>query len=270
MKKVETEFKDQSRWDEGHSLLDEIKADPQRFVIDPARLAKPKRDLVAVISPLEGKRVLDFGSGRGELSVALAKLGATVTGIDIGPTLVEMAKTVASVNGVTCEFVVGSITALPFPDESFDVVVGSAILHHLPRQGVIDALAEAYRVLRIGGRALFVEPIENSRLFDLAQNLLPVGKPGTPRYRPSVLQRAEWRAYLEAADDRSLSNAELMASRGRFPGVDFRYYGWLARLERVTKNAEVRKGLAKGDEYLTHPYSPVKKLSQTTLVTFWK
>ena len=270
MKKVETEFKDQSRWDEGHSLLDAIRANPQDFVIDPTRLAPPKRDLVAAISPLEGKRILDFGAGRGELSVALAKLGATVTGIDIGPTLVEMAQSVAQVNEVECEFVVGSIAALPFPDESFDVVVGSAILHHLPRQGVVDALGEAYRVLRPGGRALFIEPIENSRLFDLAQNLLPVGKPGTPRYRPSVLQRAQWKAYLEAADDRSLSNAELMAARGRFPGVDFSYYGWLARLERVFHNADVRKALARMDVFLTHPNSPVKKLSQTTLVTYWK
>ncbi len=181
-----------------------------------------------------------------------------------------MAQSVAQVNEVECEFVVGSIDALPFPDESFDVVVGSAILHHLPRQGVVDALGEAYRVLRPGGRALFIEPIENSRLFDLAQNLLPVGKPGTPRYRPSVLQRAQWKAYLEAADDRSLSNAELMAARGRFPGVDFSYYGWLARLERVFHNAEVRKVLARMDVFLTHPNSPVRKLSQTTLVTYWK
>ena len=194
VKKVEDTYRDQSRWNDayGRSNLAVIDDAPERFIIDPAKLPRQQLDLVAALPNIEKKEILEFGSGRGEFSVALAKLGGVVTGIDIGEDLTKLATRVAAVNGVECRFIVGCIDKLPFGDGSFDYVVGKAILHHLPRMGVVDAVREACRVLRPGGMALFVEPIENSKLFDLLQNLFPVGQSGTPQYRPSMLQRARW------------------------------------------------------------------------------
>lgn len=275
MKQVESDYKSQSRWNDGYgkSGLAVIRDTPEKFIIEPGKLSRQKLDLIEVMANMEKKEILEFGSGRGEFSVALAKLGGVVTGIDIGEDLVKLANKIAEVNNVKCNFVVGNIGKLPFENETFDYVVGNAILHHLPGNGVIDSLKEAYRVLKPRGMALFTEPVENSRIFDFMQNLFPVGK-GTLQYRPSILQREEWAAYLEKADDRDLSNTELNEAKGCFKDVEFKYYGLLFRLIRLIPAFKYRKQSEKIlniiDSFLTHRYSPVKKLSQAVLVVYRK
>ncbi|MBN1874738.1 MAG: class I SAM-dependent methyltransferase [Anaerolineae bacterium] len=241
-----------------------IQDTPEKFVIDPEKLSIEKLDLIKAMSDIEKKQILEFGSGRGEFSVALAKLGGIVTGIDIGENLIELARRVATTNNVDCEFVVGSIDKLQFEDNLFDFVVGNGILHHLPKKAVLNSLNEAYRVLKPGGMALFTEPIENSRVFDFVQNLFPVGR------RPSILQRAKWIAFLEAADDRALSNAELTDAKGCFREIEFKYYGLLIRLTRLFPGSKFRQLLQTIDLFLTHKYSPIKKLSRVILVTYRK
>ena len=71
-------------------------------------------DLIQAIGNIPGSEVLEFGSGRGEFTVALAKLGASATGIDVGEDLVKLARRVALLNQVQCEYVVGRIEELPF------------------------------------------------------------------------------------------------------------------------------------------------------------
>lgn len=218
MRKVENTFQNQNRWNDsyGRSNSTVIQDTPEAFIIDPTKFSRQKSELIEAMSDIEGKQILEFGSGRGEFSTALAKLGGIVTGIDIGEDLIELAKRIATLNNVKCEYIVGSIDKLHFQDDTFDFVVGTAILHHLPKKAVKDSLNEAYRVLKLGGMALFIEPIENSKFFDFIQNLFPVGKPNTPQYRPSILQRAKWTAYLQEADDRALSNIELTNAKGCF------------------------------------------------------
>ena len=268
---IETEFVNQARWNSyGMPALAQVNAAPERFVVDLARLSASQASLVATLPDIAGKHILDFGAGRGELSVALAKLGAVVTGIDVGEDLIAVAKRVAAINNVECNFVVGSVDKLAFPDDSFDFVVGKAILHHLPTQGVRGALSEAYRVLKPRGVAVFFEPVENSRVFDFLQNLVPVGAAGMPGYRPSILQRAKWSVHLKTRDDRALSNAELTNAKGPFREVDFRYFGLLTRINRLFPNSKGKQLLARIDSVLTHRLSPVKKLARTVLVTYRK
>jgi SAM-dependent methyltransferase len=71
---------------------------------------------------------------------------------------------------------------LPLPDESVDVVFGAAILHHLD----LDAAArETRRVLRPNGRAIFEEPVRNSRFLRFARRLIPYRAPDvSPFERP--------------------------------------------------------------------------------------
>lgn len=271
-KKIEHEFRDQSRWNDvyGKKQLESLNNNPEQFIVDLEKLPKSKLDIIRAMTNFKQKRILEFGSGRGEFSVALAKLGGIVTGIDIGEDLVEVSKRVAKVNNVECEFVTGNIDALQFEDDTFDFVIGKDILHHLPKQGVIDSISESYRVLKPGGAALFFEPVENSKIFDFLQNILPVDKPGTPHYRPSVLQRDKWTAYLNSLDDRDMTDAEFADAKGQFNDVKFSHYGFLIRLARLFPNATFKKILEAIDSLLTHEASPVKMLSQSVLVVYRK
>lgn len=81
----------------------------------------------------EGMRVLDAGCGEGVLSVMMALQGAEVTGIDLSAPNINAAKEYAKESGVnSIEFAVGDAEHLPFPDNSFDLVVSSHVLEHLP------------------------------------------------------------------------------------------------------------------------------------------
>ena len=111
-------------------------------------------DVAAVASP--EARVLDVGCGSGTLATRLARdHGLDVTGVDLDPVMVERATANAfrkDETGRRPSFVVGDVAALPFPDDSFDLVVSTLSMHHWddPAAG----LADIARVLRPGGRAL--------------------------------------------------------------------------------------------------------------------
>lgn len=97
-----------------------------------------------------GKKVLDAGAGTGRLSMKLAKEGAQVTALDISPDMLAQLKR----KNPTIEIVEGDVEAMPFKDESFDMVFSSLTLVHLKK--IESFLDECYRVLRDGGRAVIV------------------------------------------------------------------------------------------------------------------
>src|SRR6185503_14082301 len=80
------------------------------------------------------------------------------------------------------EFVIGSAHNVPLPDESVDVVLGIAILHHLD---LSLAAAEVKRLLKEGGTAIFQEPVRNSTLIRFIRKLIPNRSPDiSPFERP--------------------------------------------------------------------------------------
>ena len=93
-----------------------------------------------------GKKVLEIGCGTGEFTKRIASSGAIITAIDISPDLLEIAREMAP--NVNVSFQVQNVGKLDFEDGSFDVVIGSSILHHL---NLNPALKEVYRVLKRGG-----------------------------------------------------------------------------------------------------------------------
>jgi SAM-dependent methyltransferase len=117
-----------------------------------------------------GARILEYGCGPGSLAFELAREGYRVTGIDISPVAIGIATERAAREGVAdrASFVVMNAEAMTFDDATFDVVCGSGIIHHLD----LDlALPEVARVLRPGGRTVFVEPLAHNpalRLFRAA------------------------------------------------------------------------------------------------------
>jgi demethylmenaquinone methyltransferase/2-methoxy-6-polyprenyl-1,4-benzoquinol methylase len=114
-----------------------------------------KRRLAAMARATAGMRVLDLACGTGDIAFEVASRGARVTGLDITPRMLEIArrKPQASQFGVT--FVAGDMTALPFPDASFRVVTTGYGLRNVPR--LADALAEIRRVLEPGGLMLSLD-----------------------------------------------------------------------------------------------------------------
>ncbi len=113
---------------------------------------------LARITP--GDAVLDVGCGTGDLTmVARARAGAagTAHGIDAAPAMIAAARRKAARAGHAINYRVAAVEALPFPDATFDVVMSSLMMHHLPDGLKHQALAEVRRVLKPGGRLLVVD-----------------------------------------------------------------------------------------------------------------
>ena len=104
---------------------------------------------VELLAPSPGARVLDAGTGSGNLAAALERRGAEVVGIDF----CEPAFALARQKAPRARFEFGDLTKpLAFADGSFDHVACSAVLHVLSRDEQRVAIGELARVLRPGGR----------------------------------------------------------------------------------------------------------------------
>jgi ubiquinone/menaquinone biosynthesis C-methylase UbiE len=101
-----------------------------------------------------GLRVLDVGCGQGIDLCEYALAGARVTGIDLTPRHVELARQHLGELGLQGTVVLGDAEDLPFPDQTFDRVSSNGVLHHTPDMPA--ALREIHRVLRPGGRATVI------------------------------------------------------------------------------------------------------------------
>lgn len=124
------------------------------------------------LGDLRGRRVLEYGCGVGEISTLLAKSGARVTTFDLSPKSVVTCRERAKLNGVDCniQLAVAAGECLPYADESFDVIFGKAILHHLDAElGWIDIS----RVLKQGGKAVFVEPMGMNPILSFVRDHVP-------------------------------------------------------------------------------------------------
>ena len=112
--------------------------------------ARGAEEFIARLDIEPGARVLDVACGSGNLSIPAARSGAVVTGVDIAPNLLAQARARASAEGLAVQFDEGDAEALPYPDESFDVVVTMYGAMFAPRPELVAS--ELLRVCRPGGR----------------------------------------------------------------------------------------------------------------------
>src|SRR5262249_57211107 len=152
----------------GHVPDQVLPIDPlalQRYSRPALRSRFNKEYRFRVLGPLAGRRVLDVGCGEGVNVVMLARMGAQVTGVDVSPGALEVARRRAAINGVADQvrLVCAPIEKAELEPRSFDVVWGEGILHH-----VLDDLDLVMRHLaratRPDGLLLFAEPINLSPL----------------------------------------------------------------------------------------------------------
>jgi ubiquinone/menaquinone biosynthesis C-methylase UbiE len=112
-----------------------------------------KRRLIAQAAIAPGHDVLDLGCGTGTLALMIKRAhpSAHVSGVDIDPKILAMARAKLVTEKLDVRFVEGSATAPPFPPASFDRVVTSLVLHHLTTPQKRAALAAVRGLLRPGG-----------------------------------------------------------------------------------------------------------------------
>ena len=186
--------------------------------INPKMLAKyatPHQDwdwrqmAAKLLGPVAGADLLDFGCGMGEESMYFAKLGARVTAFDVAPKAIQILKNRSIHNGLPVNAFVADALSNGLRSHSFDVIHGLGIIHHL---GADPGFAEIDRLLRPGGRAVFLEHMGNSALIECTKG---------------------WLGKVDYTDyEKPLTWAECLAQRSRFQTLKLVPYHILSRLRK--------------------------------------
>lgn len=128
------------------------------------------------------QRVLDVGCGTGNVAISAARRGASVTGLDITPAMLEDARENAALAGTEgIEWEEGDATNLPFDDDTFDLSL--SCVGHIFAQPPDTAASELIRVTRPGGRIAFTSwtpPSAVPALAKVLQEYLPPDPDGPP------------------------------------------------------------------------------------------
>ncbi len=190
-----------------------------------------------------GRDVLEIGCGAGLDLVRFARAGARVTGVDLAPRALGLARGYCEVAGVQAELVEADGAHLPFTDASFDLVYCLGVLPFAPNPAEI--IAEAHRLLRPDGTAIFMVYNRRSWMQLVARlGCLRLGHADAPGFR--VYSRTEFAQLLRPFVNCRMTSARLpvghagrcgAAGRILSSGVQsvLRPFGWhlLARCRKV-------------------------------------
>lgn len=124
---------------------------------------------VALADLVNGETVLDVGCGTGEITLRAARrVGAqgSVMGLDPSPEMIAVAQGKAAQARLQIDFRMGVIEALPYPDDFFDAVLSSLMMHHLPAELKRAGLQEIARVLKPRGRLVIVDIKRPTRVLE--------------------------------------------------------------------------------------------------------
>jgi 2-polyprenyl-3-methyl-5-hydroxy-6-metoxy-1,4-benzoquinol methylase len=167
-----------------------------------------------LLGNLRGKRVLDVGCGEGSNSVLMAKYGARVTGVDISPGFIEVCKQRAQLDGVEfqTEFLCSPLETVNLATESFDIIWGDGILHHvIPELDTV--LHQLMRWAKPGALFVFSEPVSRAPWLRKLRKGVPIHTDATP-------------------DERPLEKAELSIIMSHLPNLEMKWFHLLGRLDR--------------------------------------
>jgi SAM-dependent methyltransferase len=139
-----------------------------------------------LLGDVTGEAVVELGCGGGQCTVALAEAGADVVGVDLSENHIEHAADLAVEHGADIDLVTADVQTLPLASESFDVAFNTFVFQWV--EDIAAAFAEAYRVLRPGGRFVFSTPHPTFRLVD----------PETHVVEHSYFETGRWVRYEDA------------------------------------------------------------------------
>jgi ubiquinone/menaquinone biosynthesis C-methylase UbiE len=145
-----------AHWDRRAAHFD---SDFGHSIATPAERAAWDRIMDLVLAGPKGDRhpldALDVGCGTGFLSLELAARSHRVTGIDLAPTMLDLARHKAAESGFDIRFQEGDAEQVPFPAASFDLVISRHVLWTLPHPEA--AIDDWIRVLRPGARLVVID-----------------------------------------------------------------------------------------------------------------
>ena len=208
-----------------------------------------------------GQRLLEFGCGIGIAAVRFAALGYRVDGFDLSQANLDIATQLAGRHQLNdrCFFAPMAAEALDYADDTFDLLTGIDILHHvdIPR-----AIAEARRVLKPGGVAIFKEHVEAPFV-------------DTIRQSAAVRQLVPTEASLDdhiTEDERKLTTDDLDLIDRHFDRVETQRFTLVSRLDRLAPRSSdtLRGRLQRLDHRLMRSCPALQRFAGTVVLTCHK
>jgi len=171
----------------------------------------------------ENRWALDYGCGDGSYTILMAKGGAQAVGIDISDVSLQNAKKCAVQEGIDrrAQFLVMDCESLAFADNSFDIIVSRAILHHLDLD---KALAELARVVKKEGAIICIEALADNPLIQMYRRITPN-------------ERTEWEI------DHVLRAKDLKVAKTYFGKVDVKFFHLFTLAAVPFRNSRIFKAL---------------------------
>ncbi len=208
----------------GETMLDPKKAeDYQRFRLPNSSFHKAKYDrIMRAVRNRKQLSVLELGCGTGVYTRFLLRDFARVTAVDNDPRMVREAKTIFP----KAKIVNADAGFLPFRNNSFDVVFGVSVIHHIPDRNAV--FSEAARVLKKGGLAVFCEP----NLWNPMTAMVQL------RYCEAGLTRSKLRRYAEKAGLRVIDIGTTLLRSPRISKITDSIPGWRS-VERAAEKANL-------------------------------
>lgn len=207
----------------------------------------------------EDQKLLDFGCGCGESSIIFTRIGYEVFGFDISPNNIETARRLAVKYEMTerAHFQVGVAEELDYPDEFFDAIIGTDILHHvdIPR-----ALSECSRVLKPGGVAIFHEPVRVALFDDLRES----------RFGRWLVPKEVSIERHVTEDERKLTAQDLEFIKSFGSDSSIQHFLLFSRLDRFIRFSKTSSFLEKIDFHLLKPFPFLRPFGGVVIIVVRK
>lgn len=170
MKTVEERLQDEQKFHNEIFESDKRTEEISRFYAINDSIKEVYDDLI--FEQPQGKTYLEYGCGmaKGGRLVRLVREGAKGHGIDISDYAIDFLSKEASEEGLEIDYQVMNAEAMSFPNDSFDLIYGSGILHHLDLDKAYTSLATK---LKEDGKAIFIEPLGHNPLINKFRNKTP-------------------------------------------------------------------------------------------------
>lgn len=216
-------------------------------------------DLLGLERKLQGRNILECACGTGKLTTVLAQQAESVRSFDISPQSVKITRQrIEKKHLKNVKVEVASMEDLPYQDESFDIVVGLFILHHLA--DLEQGIRQISRVLAPGGKAVFYETSGSNPILIFWRKYL-TGRWGIPK--------------LGTKDEHPLTKEDLETIASTFGGTTivsyprFRFFGKL--YFQLLQNFKIAKPLFEGLDNVVYRCFPFfRKYSYQVMVTLIK
>jgi len=175
MKNKDNQFFELSRRHASEELFHDLKYEdrayyPYHYRLNPTYIIF--QEMKDMVRSARGDDILEYGCGEGWTTAELLSLGKNLESFDISSVAIDHAiKMLERLEGSErCTLKKMAAEDLDYSDESFDIIVGFAILHHLDLN---KAIPEMYRVLKKGGCAFFAEPLGTNPFINIYRKLTP-------------------------------------------------------------------------------------------------